>query len=115
MFQVDVDYLKKAKKRKDHGKVVILVFLTLAGAVSLLPLIYLVCTAFKPPEELFLYPPTFFVKNPTIQILKDLTAITANSAVPFTRYLFNTILLTGCYIFCLVWLLTLTTVSVSLL
>ena len=41
MFQVDVDYLKKAKKRKDHGKTVILVFLTLAGLVSLLPLVYL--------------------------------------------------------------------------
>ena len=65
MFQVDVDYLKRAKKRKDHGRVVILVFLTLAGLVSLLPLVYLVCTAFKPAEELFLYPPTFFVKNPT--------------------------------------------------
>ena len=48
MFQVDVDYLKRAKKRKDHGRVVILVFLTLAGLVSLLPLVYLVCTAFKP-------------------------------------------------------------------
>ena len=64
MFQVDVDYLKKAKKRKDHGKVVILVFLTLAGAVSLLPLIYLVCTAFKPPEELFLY----FDKNAFVDL-----------------------------------------------
>ena len=80
MFQVDVDYLKKAKKRKDHGKVVIIVVLTLAGAVSLLPLIYLFSTAFKPPEELFLYPPTFFVRNPTFQNFKDLTAITANSA-----------------------------------
>jgi ABC-type glycerol-3-phosphate transport system permease component len=113
MFQVDVDYLKKAKKRKDHGKVVILVFLTLAGAVSLLPLIYLFCTAFKPPEELFLYPPTFFVKNPTLQNFKDLTAITANSAVPFTRYLFNTVLITVCYIFCLVWLLTMTSYPLS--
>ena len=37
MFQVDVDYLKKAKKRKDHGKVVIIVFLTLAGAATLSP------------------------------------------------------------------------------
>lgn len=72
MFQVDVDYLKRAKKRKDHGRVVILVFLTLAGLVSLLPLVYLVCTAFKPAEELFLYPPTFFVKNPTLQNFKDL-------------------------------------------
>lgn len=106
MFQVDVDYLKRAKKRKDHGRVVILVFLTLAGLVSLLPLIYLVCTAFKPAEELFLYPPTFFVKNPTLQNFKDLTAITANSAVPFSRYLFNTILITVAYIFCLVLILT---------
>jgi ABC transporter, permease protein len=106
MFQVDVDYLKKAKKRKDHGKTVILVFLTLAGLVSLLPLVYLFCTAFKPAEELFLYPPTFFVKNPTLQNFKDLTAITANSVVPFSRYLFNTILITVAYIFCLVLILT---------
>ncbi len=106
MFQVDVDYLKKAKKRKDHGKTVILIFLTLAGLVSLLPLVYLICTAFKPPEELFLYPPTFFVKNPTLQNFKDLTAITANSVVPFSRYLFNTILITVAYIFCLVLILT---------
>lgn len=106
MFQVDVDYLKRAKKRKDHGRVVILVFLTLAGLVSLLPLVYLVCTAFKPAEELFLYPPTFFVKNPTLQNFKDLTAITANSAVPFSRYLFNTVLITVAYIFCLVFILT---------
>lgn len=106
MFQVDVDYLKKAKKRKDHGKAVILVFLTLAGLVSVLPLVYLICTAFKPPEELFLYPPTFFVKNPTIQNFKDLTAVTANSVVPFSRYLFNTILITVAYIFCLVLILT---------
>lgn len=113
MFQVDVDYLKKAKKRKDHAGKVILVFLTLAGLVSLLPLIYLVCTAFKPPEELFLYPPTFFVKNPTLQNFKDLSAITANSVVPFSRYLFNTILITVVYIFCLVVLLSMASYPLS--
>ena len=53
--QVDVDYLKRAKKRTDYGGRVIMVVLTIAGLVSFLPLVYLVCTAFKPPEELFLY------------------------------------------------------------
>ena len=67
MLQVDVDYLKKAKKRRDYSGIVIIVFLTLAGIVSFLPLIYMVSTAFKPPEEMFLYPPTFFVRNPTLQ------------------------------------------------
>lgn len=102
MFQVDVDYLKKAKKRRDYSGVVITAFLTVAGIVSLLPLVYLVVTAFKPPEELFLYPPRFFVSHPTTKNFSDLVAVTANSIVPFSRYLFNTILITICYIFALV-------------
>ncbi len=106
MLQVDVDYLKRAKKRKDYAGRVILVFLTLAGLVSLLPLIYLFTTAFKPPEELFLYPPKFFVTNPTTKNFSDLSAVTANSIVPFSRYLFNTVLITVAYIFCLVWVVT---------
>lgn len=106
MFQVDVDYLKKAKKRKDYAGRVILVFMTIFGLIFLLPLVYLVCTAFKPPEELFLYPPRFFVSNPTMDNFKQLTMVTANSLVPFTRYLFNTVLITVSYIFCLVWIST---------
>ncbi len=99
MFQVDVDYLKKAKKRRDYAPTVISIFLAVAGVVSLLPLIYLFVTAFKPAEELFLYPPRFYVSNPTTKNFSDLVAITANSMVPFTRYLFNTILVTVCYMF----------------
>lgn len=106
MFQVDVDYLKKAKKRKDYAGRVILVFMTIFGLIFMLPLVYLVCTAFKPPEELFLYPPRFFVSNPTMDNFKQLTQVTANSLVPFTRYLFNTVLITVAYIFCLVWIST---------
>ncbi|MBE7066443.1 MAG: carbohydrate ABC transporter permease [Ruminococcaceae bacterium] len=103
MLQVDVDYLKKAKKRRDYSGIVIIVFLTLAGIVSFLPLIYMVSTAFKPPEEMFLYPPTFFVRNPTLQNFSDLTTVTSNSLVPFSRYLFNTIVITIAYLFCLIW------------
>lgn len=103
MLQVDVDYLKKAKKRRDYSGIVIIVFLTLAGIVSFLPLIYMVSTAFKPPEEMFLYPPTFFVRNPTLQNFSDLTTVTSNSLVPFSRYLFNTVVITIAYLFCLIW------------
>lgn len=103
MLQVDVDYLKKAKKRRDYSGIVIILFLTLAGIVSFLPLIYMVSTAFKPPEEMFLYPPTFFVRNPTLQNFSDLTTVTSNSLVPFSRYLFNTIVITIAYLFCLIW------------
>lgn len=102
MLQVDVDYLKKARKHRDYSGKIIVIFLTLAGLVSFLPLVYLVCTAFKPPEELFLYPPTFFVKNPTLQNFSDLSTVTSNSLVPFSRYLFNTVLVTIGYLFALI-------------
>ncbi len=102
MFQVDIDYLKKAKKRRDYASKVILIFLTIGGLVSLLPLVYLVSTAFKPMEELFLYPPRFFVNNPTTKNFSDLVNITSESMVPFSRYLFNTVFITVAYIFCLV-------------
>lgn len=59
-----------------------------------LPLVYLVVTAFKPLDELFLFPPRFFVKNPTLQNFTDLVATLDSNTVPFTRYLFNSTLVT---------------------
>lgn len=102
MAHVDVDYLKRAKKRRDYGAVVIMIFLTIGGLVSLLPLVYVFTTAFKPMEELLLYPPRFFVKSPTTKNFADLVNITSESMVPFTRYLFNTVLITVLYISLLV-------------
>jgi ABC-type glycerol-3-phosphate transport system permease component len=51
--------------------------------------------AFKPFDELFRYPPKIFVKNPTWKNFKDLIVLMNNSWVPFTRYILNTIILTG--------------------
>lgn len=102
MFQVDVDYLKKAKKRRDYAPTVISICLAIAGVISALPLVYLFVTAFKPAEELFLYPPRFYVSHPTVKNFTDLVAITANSMVPFTRYLFNTVVITISFMFLLI-------------
>lgn len=102
MFQVDVDYLKKAKKRREYAPTVISIFLGIAGIISALPIVYLIVTAFKPAEELFLYPPRFYVSNPTLKNFSDLVSITANTTVPFTRYLFNTVIITALYMFLLI-------------
>lgn len=67
-----------------------------------LPLIYLVCTAFKPMDELFVYPPRFFVKHPTFKNFSDLLVSLGSSTVPFTRYAFNSILVTVTIVFCTV-------------
>lgn len=72
--------------------------------MALLPLIYIVSTAFKPMEELFAYPPKFFVRNPTWANFKKLFGASENTAFPMSLYLFNSIVATvlvvflGCFI-----------------
>ena len=63
-------------------------------AFTALPLVYVVVTAFKPLDELFVYPPRFYVKHPTTQNFSDLVVSLGSSTVPFTRYIFNSILVT---------------------
>lgn len=63
--------------------------------VSVLPLVYIVSTAFKPIEELFAYPPTFLVQRPTLVNFRKLFATAENMAFPMSMYLFNSIVSTG--------------------
>jgi len=63
--------------------------------LMLMPILFIFSHAFKPLDELFAYPPRFFVMNPTFQNFIDLFAKMGNSGIPVTRYLFNSILITG--------------------
>lgn len=104
MVQARMSLGRKVKIRLNHvlysirhtrlSTVIILLLLTAVALVSLLPIVYVVCNAFKPLEELFVYPPQFFVKNPTLQNFWDFIYATDVSTVPFTRYLFNSVVVT---------------------
>lgn len=72
----------------------IYLFLTLIACFMSFPMIYAVSNSLKPIEELFLFPPRIFVINPTFDNYLDLFDIISNSWVPFSRYLFNTVLIT---------------------
>ena len=61
----------------------------------LLPMVFIFSHAFKPPDELFAYPPRFFVINPTFKNFSDLFSKMSNSGVPVSRYLFNSIIITA--------------------
>lgn len=62
--------------------------------LMLLPIIFIFSHAFKPPDELFAYPPRFFVTNPTFKNFTDLFSRMSTSGVPVSRYLFNSVLIT---------------------
>lgn len=70
------------------------IFLVPFGLFMVLPIIYIFTTAFKPADELFKFPPSFFVKNPTWDNYKALFELMAGSSVPASRYLFNSIVVT---------------------
>ena len=56
-----------------------------------LPMVYVVMQSLKPLDELFMFPPRFYVMNPTFQNFKDLFTLMNTSMVPFSRYIFNTV------------------------
>ncbi len=85
---------KRRMNRSRGGNIAMTVFLLICGAFMVLPIVYTVVSAFKPLTELFLYPPRFFVKNPTLDNFASMTRLVANTRVPFERYLFNSLLVT---------------------
>lgn len=85
---------KKRLNRSLGGDIALFLFLGLFGIFSAMPLVLTISNAFKPLDELFLYPPRFFVRNPTLDNFSDLVNALGTSLVPFSRYFFNTILVT---------------------
>jgi ABC-type glycerol-3-phosphate transport system permease component len=86
---------KKRVNRSFAGTVVLFAFLAGVGAFMVLPLVYAINAAFKPLDEIFVFPPTLFVRNPTTSNFSDLLTLLTSSWVPFTRYVFNTVFITG--------------------
>ncbi|MCC3376571.1 carbohydrate ABC transporter permease [Cohnella sp. REN36] len=76
------------------GKTLLYLFMTALVVFTAAPIIFVASTAFKPLDELFLYPPRFFVMKPTLKNFGDLLIATDSSLVPFTRYLFNSVFTT---------------------
>ena len=66
-------------------------FLISAGLFTMLPLIYAVCTSFKPLDELLIFPPRFFVRRPTLGNYLILPDLMSSLKVPLSRYIFNSL------------------------
>jgi ABC-type glycerol-3-phosphate transport system permease component len=88
---------KRAKplNRSRGGTAALLSVLVIFGVIMAFPLVLTIMNAFKPLDELFYFPPKFFVRNPTMNNFGDLFLLMSESWVPFSRYIFNTVLITG--------------------
>ena len=77
--------------RSTGGDAGITVMLVLLGAFMFLPMVYVVMQSLKPLDELWMYPPRFFVMSPTVKNFTSLFSLMNISWVPFSRYIFNTV------------------------
>lgn len=71
------------------------IFLCIVAAFMILPLIYVVSNAFKPLDEIFVYPPRLYVVNPTLDNFTTLAGLMSSSWIPFSRYIFNSVFVTA--------------------
>ncbi|MDC0559116.1 carbohydrate ABC transporter permease [Candidatus Izimaplasma bacterium] len=85
---------KRKLNRGIWGDIGLFIVLALFGTFSAYPLIMTASNAFKPLDELFLFPPRILPKIPTFDNFRDLSELIGNSWIPFSRYFFNTILIT---------------------
>ena len=89
--------------RSNVASAVLLVLLFAFGLLMILPLVYAILQSIKPLDELFAFPPRFFVKRPTGENYTILFDLVADMRVPFSRYAFNSVFITivataGCVI-----------------
>ena len=81
----------KRYTRTRGGNAIYTIILLLFGAFSILPMIYCIITSFKPLDELLIFPPKFYVVNPTVESYTTLPSLLDNLAVPLSRYAFNSV------------------------
>ncbi len=83
--------IKKQLNRSHTGNFLVLLMLVVVGIFMGMPLYYTIIQSFKPVEERFIFPPRFYVVNPTGVNYSQLFTLVSDLTVPFTRYLFNSI------------------------
>lgn len=78
--------------RSAGGDAGISIFLIMIGAFLFIPMYYTVIQSLKPLDELWMFPPRFYVMNPSLNNFSELLYLMSDSWVPFSRYIFNTVL-----------------------
>jgi ABC-type glycerol-3-phosphate transport system permease component len=86
---------EKRLNRSMAGNTLLFTLMVFCGIAMALPLVMVINNALKPLDELFQFPPKIFVRNPTLDNFPDLFIIMSDSWVPFSRYILNTIIITG--------------------
>ncbi|GAB2572004.1 carbohydrate ABC transporter permease [Gracilibacillus alcaliphilus] len=74
-------------------------FLIPFAIFMLLPILFIINHALKPLDELYAFPPRFFVDKPILDNFRNLFDLANTSGIPLSRYIFNSLLVTVAVVF----------------
>ncbi len=97
----------------DRSQIKFYVYLLPLAVLMGAPIVYIVCHAFKPMDELFAFPPKFFVSNPSGINFTNLFQQAAGATIPFSRYVFNSLLVTAAVLFLSILISTMAAFALS--
>lgn len=84
----------KRVSRSKYGNAVMFVFIGIIAVFSFIPLVLAVGMSLKPINELFVFPPTLFPRQPSFDNYRMLFSLINTTRVAFSRYFFNTLFIT---------------------
>ena len=85
---------KAFEARGTGGKIANFLVLCIIALFMAIPLVLVVGNAFKPMDELFVWPPRLFPQHPTLDNFRNISALMSDSWIPMSKYLFNTVFVT---------------------
>ena len=77
-------------KRISWKKLLVVLILSVGALLMVLPYYWMIISSIKPPEELYTYPPRFYVAQPTFKPYYQLFTL-----LPMARSLFNSLFVAG--------------------
>lgn len=80
--------------RSKYGNAAMFIFIAIFAVFSLIPLVLSIGMSLKPINELFVFPPTLFPRNPGFDNYKMLFSLINTTRVAFSRYFFNSLFIT---------------------
>lgn len=81
-------------KKFDKSQIPLYLYLIPVAIFMGAPIIYIFNHAFKPMDELYAFPPKFFVDHPSGINFQNLLQTAAGSSIPISRYIFNSLVVT---------------------
>ena len=80
--------------RSRAGTIGMFLVMLIFAVIMALPMVLIIGNAFKPLDELWIFPPKLFPQNWTLNNFRDMFTCMSESWVPFFRYIFNTVFIT---------------------